>query len=76
MVLNANTVPGETRSPFLASGIRIGTPAITTRGFTETDCKFVGELIVKMINNPHEDATKSFVLNEIKTLCEKYPLYL
>jgi len=52
IVLNGNTVPGETRSPFNPSGIRAGTPALTTRGFDEDDCRTVGDLIARVIDAP------------------------
>ncbi len=75
IVLNANTVPGETRSPFLASGIRAGTPALTTRGFTEEDCMVIGNLIIQMINNPNDTSTQLSVSKEVETLCKNHPLY-
>ena len=75
IVLNANTVPGETRSPFLASGIRAGTPALTTRGFTEEDCMTIGNLIVQMINNPDDTPTQLSVSKEVESLCKNHPLY-
>ena len=75
IVLNANTVPGETRSPFLASGIRAGTPALTTRGFTEEDCMAIGNLIVQMINNPNDTSTQLSVSKEVESLCKNHPLY-
>ena len=55
IVLNANTVPGETRSAFNPSGIRAGTPALTTRGFDEDACREVADLIYKVVDAPHDD---------------------
>ena len=75
IVLNANTVPGETRSPFLTSGIRAGTPALTTRGFMEDDCSLLGDLIVQIINDPHNSSIQKSVSKEVQSLCKKYPLY-
>ncbi len=75
IVLNANTVPGETRSPFLASGIRAGTPALTTRGFTEEDCTAIGNLIIQMINNPDDISMQLSVSKEVESLCKNHPLY-
>ncbi len=75
IVLNANTVPGETRSPFLASGIRAGTPALTTRGFTEEDCTVIGNLIIQMINNPDDTSMQLSVSKEVESLCKNHPLY-
>ncbi|AEH37741.1 serine hydroxymethyltransferase [Halopiger xanaduensis] len=75
IVLNGNTVPGETRSPFDPSGIRAGTPALTTRGFDEEDCRKVGDLIARVIDNLEDDAVIAEVREEVEGLCEENPLY-
>ena len=75
IVLNANTVPGETRSPFDPSGIRAGTPALTTRGFEEADCRRVGELIARVIDAPSSESVRTAVREEIAELCAANPLY-
>jgi len=75
VVLNANTVPGETRSPFDPSGIRAGTPALTTRGFDETEMEEVGELIVRVLDNHDDDAVIEEVADRVRDLCEANPLY-
>jgi glycine hydroxymethyltransferase len=75
IVLNANTVPGETRSPFVTSGIRAGTPALTTRGFDEEDCRYVGDLIARVINNVGDEDVKAEVAEDVQELCEANPLY-
>ncbi|WP_134671898.1 serine hydroxymethyltransferase [Halorussus marinus] len=75
IVLNANTVPGETRSPFVTSGIRAGTPALTTRGFDEDDCRYVGDLIARVVNNVDDEDVKAEVAEDVKALCEANPLY-
>jgi glycine hydroxymethyltransferase len=75
IVLNANTVPGETRSPFVASGIRAGTPALTTRGFDEEACETVGHCIAEVIDNPEDDDVKAEVAEIVQGLCEEHPLY-
>ena len=75
IVLNANTVPGETRSPFVASGIRAGTPALTSRGFDEEDCHYVGQLIADIVNNVDDDDVKGEVAEEVQKLCDANPLY-
>lgn len=78
LVLNGNTVPGETRSAFDPSGIRVGTPAITTRGFDEDACRTVADLIVKVIDAVDEgttDETIPEVKEQVEELCEEYPLY-
>ena len=75
IVLNANTVPGETRSPFVASGIRAGTPALTTRGFDEADCRYVGELIADVVDAVDDDDVKGEVAEQVQELCRANPLY-
>ncbi|MFC3958480.1 serine hydroxymethyltransferase [Halovivax cerinus] len=75
IVLNANTVPGETRSPFDPSGIRAGTPALTTRGFDVNEVQQVGDLIARVIDAPDDEAVRASVRDEVATLCEANPLY-
>mgnify|MGYP000530597610 FL=1 len=75
IVLNANTVPGETRSPFVASGIRAGTPALTTRGFDEDACETVGHCIAEVIDNVDDVDVKAEVAEIVNGLCEEHPLY-
>lgn len=73
ITVNKNTIPNETRSPFVTSGIRIGTAAITTRGFKEEDIIEVASIINDAISNRDSDLNK--LKNRVKALCEKYPLY-
>lgn len=73
ITVNKNTVPNETRSPFVTSGVRIGTPAVTTRGFVEADMKEIAEIIDYVITN--KDGDLSFAKEKVKVLCDKYPLY-
>ncbi|OAQ53739.1 serine hydroxymethyltransferase [Natrinema mahii] len=75
IVLNGNTVPGETRSPFDPSGIRAGTPALTTRGFDEDDCRTVGDLIARVVDAPEDEAVIEDVRAEVAALCDANPLY-
>jgi glycine hydroxymethyltransferase len=75
IVLNANTVPGETRSPFVTSGFRAGTPALTTRGFDEEDCRYVGDLIARVVNNIDDEDVKAEVAEDVQALCDANPLY-
>ncbi|WP_086312604.1 serine hydroxymethyltransferase [Enterococcus sp. 7F3_DIV0205] len=72
---NKNSIPFEQLSPFKTSGIRIGTPAITTRGFKEDDCVEVAKLIVKVLNDHENEATLSEVRASVSALTKKYPLY-
>ncbi|MGL4453398.1 MAG: serine hydroxymethyltransferase [Sarcina sp.] len=73
ITLNKNTVPNETRSPFVTSGVRIGTPAVTTRGFKEEDMKEIAGIINEAIENRNGDLENAKA--RVKALCEKYPLY-
>ena len=70
---NKNGIPYDPQSPFITSGIRIGTPAVTSRGFKEDDMKIVGELIAKTIKD--YEGTKDEVMDEVAKLCKKHPLY-
>ena len=73
VTLNKNTVPNETRSPFVTSGVRIGTAAVTTRGFKEEDMKVVAEIIDEAIQNKDGDLTA--VREKVAALSDKHPLY-
>lgn len=71
---NKNTVPGEQRSPFVTSGVRIGTPAITTRGLVESDMDEVAACIALAMEDDFEAKAES-IRNRVAALCQKYPLY-
>lgn len=75
ITVNKNSIPFETLSPFKTSGIRIGTPAITTRGFKEEDAAKVAELIVKSLQAKENEAELAEVKAGVRELTEKYPLY-
>ncbi|GLC87930.1 serine hydroxymethyltransferase [Lysinibacillus piscis] len=72
---NKNTIPYDTESPFVTSGIRIGTPAVTSRGFKEDDIKEVGAIIAMVLKNPEDEAVKAEARDRVKVLTDKYPLY-
>lgn len=72
---NRNTIPFEPRSPFVTSGIRLGSPALTTRGFKEDDMREVGNIIALVLNNPTDEAAKVEARRRVAALCAKYPLY-
>ncbi|MEM5567868.1 serine hydroxymethyltransferase [Aerococcus viridans] len=74
ITVNKNTIPNETLSPFKTSGIRIGTPAITTRGFKEAESEQVARLIAKIIKNPQDEAVRADVRASVKALTEAIPL--
>lgn len=73
ITVNKNTIPFEETSPFITSGIRVGTPSITTRGFVEEDARRVARLITRIITE--KQAAYDEVRAEVKELCDKYPLY-
>ena len=75
ITVNKNSIPFETLSPFKTSGIRIGTPAITSRGFKEEDAAKVAELIVKVLSNKDDADVLAQVKQELKNLTDKYPIY-
>lgn len=75
ITVNKNSIPFETLSPFKTSGIRIGTPAITTRGFKEEDAAQVAELVVKALQSKGDDAQLDEVKQGVRELTQNYPLY-
>jgi glycine hydroxymethyltransferase len=75
IVLNANTVPGETRSAFNPSGIRAGTPGLTTRGFDEAACREVADIIADVVDAPDDDAVKAEAADRVDALTDEYTLY-
>lgn len=72
---NRNTIPFETLSPFVTSGIRLGSPALTTRGLKEDDFKEVADIIATVVKNPEDAAIKASCADRVAALCKKYPLY-
>jgi glycine hydroxymethyltransferase len=75
ITVNKNTVPGEQRSPFVTSGIRIGTAAMTTRAMGAAEFRQIGNWIADVLENPADDATITRVGNEVNELCDEFPLY-
>lgn len=75
IAVNKNTIPGETQSPFITSGIRIGTPAITTRGFKEKEAERVAEMIVTALSNPTAGSVLTALAAEALDLTAKFPIY-
>jgi glycine hydroxymethyltransferase len=74
ITVNKNTVPGEKRSPFVTSGIRIGSPAMTTRGMGEAEFRKIGEWIAEVLQAPTDEKRLARVRDEIVALCAKFPL--
>lgn len=72
---NKNTIPFEKLSPFVTSGIRLGSPALTTRGFKEEDMKEVADIIALVLDNPEDEKSQQEAKDRVAALCKKYPLY-
>jgi glycine hydroxymethyltransferase len=75
ITVNKNAIPFDQNPPMTASGIRIGTPAITTRGLREAEMDIVGELIARALKTPDDDGALAMVREEVERLCRKFPLY-
>ena len=75
ITVNKNAVPNDPKPPFVTSGIRIGTPSITTRGFKEPEASLVAGWICDVIDNMGDDAAIEKIKNEVKALCKRFPMY-
>ena len=75
ITVNKNAVPNDPQSPFVTSGIRIGTPAVTTRGFVESDCRELAGLICDVLDNLDDEAVKGRVRDRVKAMCGRLPVY-
>jgi glycine hydroxymethyltransferase len=75
ITVNKNSIPNDPESPFVTSGVRIGTPAITTRGFGQEESKLVVDLICDAIENKENSAELDIVKAKVKELCKKFPVY-
>ena len=75
ITVNKNAVPFDTRSPFVTSGVRIGTPASTTRGLKETEMRQIGAWIDEALQNIENDTVLARIRGEIRELCKQFPLY-
>ena len=75
IISNRNTIPFEPRSPFVTSGIRLGSPALTTRGFREEDMREVARIIAHVLDAPTDESRRAEACRRVDALCRKYPLY-
>jgi glycine hydroxymethyltransferase len=75
ITVNKNAVPFDTRSPFVTSGIRIGTPAVTTRGMKEKEMAEIGSLIGRVLNHVADAEVLKNVADKVDQLCRKFPVY-
>jgi glycine hydroxymethyltransferase len=75
ITVNKNAIPFDQNPPMVASGIRVGTPAVTTRGMRESEMEIIGELFTRALQAPDDDRTLGMVRAEVELLCRKFPLY-
>jgi glycine hydroxymethyltransferase len=75
ITVNKNTVPNDPRSPFITSGLRVGTPAVTTRGFKEPEMKLLANWMADILDNIQDISTQEKVRKEVVALCRKFPVY-
>lgn len=75
ITVNKNAVPNDPRSPFVTSGLRIGTPAVTTRGFGESECRDLAGWMCDVLDNLEDEAVNSRVREQVEVLCKRFPVY-
>src|SRR5205823_1560360 len=75
ITVNKNTIPFDQNPPLVASGIRIGTPAVTTRGLGEPEMELVGDFIARALKKPEDDRVLAAIRGEVEALCKRFPLY-
>ena len=75
ITVNKNAIPNDPQKPAVTSGIRIGSPAMTTRGFRRVEAEELAHLIADVLDNPHENANLERVAGEVKALCARFPVY-
>ena len=75
MTINKNGIPNDPEKPMVTSGVRIGTPALTTRGFKEEEARATAHLIADVLDNPHDEANLAAVRAKVKVLTDKFPVY-
>jgi glycine hydroxymethyltransferase len=75
ITLNKNTIPDDPRSPFVTSGLRIGTPSVTTQGMTEPEMEQIAALMTRVLTDPGDEAELAAVREDVRTLCSKFPVY-
>ena len=75
ITVNKNAIPNDPEKPFVTSGIRIGTPAMTTRGFREIEAEHLANMIADVLAAPSDEAVLSRVASEAKAMCAKFPVY-
>ena len=76
ITVNKNTIPFDTESPFITSGVRIGTPAVTTRGFKEEEMKEIASIIAMLLKNHEDESVKEEAKKRVAAITDRYPLYV
>jgi glycine hydroxymethyltransferase len=75
ITVNKNAIPFDQNPPMVASGVRVGTPAVTTRGMGDAEMDAIGALIARALESPEDDRALGMVRAEVESLCRKFPLY-
>jgi len=75
ITVNKNAIPNDPQKPAVTSGVRLGSPAMTTRGFRHAEAELLAHLIADVLDNPHENANLEHVAGEVKALCARFPVY-
>jgi glycine hydroxymethyltransferase len=75
ITVNKNAIPNDPEKPFVTSGIRIGSPAVTTRGFRELEAEHLANLLADVLDAPQDQNTVARVAHDVKQLCARFPVY-
>ena len=75
ITINKNAIPNDPEKPMVTSGIRVGTPAITTRGFKEEETRLTANLVADVLDNPHDEANLEAVRAKVHALTSRFPVY-
>jgi glycine hydroxymethyltransferase len=75
ITVNKNAIPFDQNPPMVASGIRVGTPAVTTRGMGEPEMDLIGDLMARALKTPEDEGALGMIRTEVERLCRKFPLY-
>ena len=75
ITLNKNTIPDDPRSPFVTSGLRIGTPSVTTQGMKEPQMSLIAELIARALRHRNDDGVLKDIRGEVEDVCREFPVY-
>jgi glycine hydroxymethyltransferase len=75
MTVNKNAIPNDPEKPFVTSGIRLGSPAMTTRGFARAETEQLANLLADVLDAPTDDKVVSRVAEQVKALCKRFPVY-